>query len=92
MMSNEDLDPENFPSFQIPDNFLERLYEFTGNSEESSKGFLICYTDQNGQPLVLTKAGTTITEMGLRKALEKYLIQIEEADLPSELGGDRENS
>ena len=43
-------------------------------------------------PMVLTKAGAQITEMGLRKAAEKYLIQIEEADFPNELGGDRENS
>lgn len=89
---NDDLDPNNLPSFQIPDSFLEKLYEFTGNSEETSKGFLLCYADQDGMPMVLTKAGAQITEMGLRKAAEKYLIQIEEADFPNELGGDRENS
>ena len=89
---NEDLDPDNLPQFQIPSSFLEKLYEFTGNTEEASKGFLLCYADQDGMPMVLTKAGTQITEMGLRKAAEKYLIQIEEADFPSEFGGDRENS
>ena len=89
---NDDLDPENLPSFQIPESFLERLYEFTGGAEEPSKGFLLCYTDQSGSPMVLTKAGTQIVEMGLRKALEKYLIQIEEVDFPADSGGDRENT
>ena len=91
---NEDIDPDNLPIFQIPDSFLEKLYEFTGGAEDSSKGFLICYADQNGNPMVLTKAGNQIIEMGLRKALEKYLIQIEEADIDISMGsgGERENS
>ncbi len=89
---NEDFNPDNLPMFQIPDSFLEKLYEFTGNAEESSKGFMFCYTDQNGSPMVLTKASNQIVEMGLQKALEKYLTQIEEADIPMDSNGDRENS
>jgi hypothetical protein len=34
--------------------------------------------------MILSKAGTQIVEMGLRKALEKYLIQMEEADISIE--------
>ncbi len=85
------LNPDEFTSFQIPDNFLEKLYEFTGATEEASKGFIICYADQTGTPMILTRAGTPITEMGLRKALEKYLMQIEEADLSMGSNEDIEN-
>ena len=81
---SSDIDPENLTPFQIPEAFLEQLFEFTGNADEQSKGFLLCYTDQNGSPMILSKVGTQIVEMGLRKALEKYLIQIEEADISIE--------
>ena len=81
---NPDIDPNNLNPFQIPDSFLEQLFEFTGNAEDQSKGFLLCYTDQNGSPMILSKVGTQVVEMGLRKALEKYLIQIEEADISIE--------
>ncbi len=81
---SSDIDPENLTPFQIPEAFLEQLFEFTGNVDEQSKGFLLCYTDQKGSPMILSKVGTQIVEMGLRKALEKYLIQIEEADISIE--------
>ena len=81
---SSDIDPENLTPFQIPEDFLEQLFEFTGNADEQSKGFLLCYTDQSGSPMILSKVGTQIVDMGLRKALEKYLIQIEEADISIE--------
>ena len=31
---------ENFKSFKIPDNFFNKLFEFTGNQDENSKGFI----------------------------------------------------
>lgn len=83
---NPEIDPENLSPFQIPESFLEQLFEFTGGPNDESKGFMLCYTDQNGSPMILCKIGTQIIEMGLRKALEKYLIQIEEADISIEGG------
>jgi hypothetical protein len=78
---NPEIDPDNLTPFQIPEDFLEQLFEFTGNASTESKGFMLCYVNQDGSPMILSKIGTQITEMGLRKALEKYLIQIEEADI-----------
>jgi len=85
---NSEIDPENLNPFQIPESFLDQLFEFTGNGSEESKGFTICYTDQKGNPMILSKCGTQIIEMGLRKALEKYLIQIEENDISIEGGAE----
>ena len=87
-----DIDPDNLPSFQIPEQFLDQLFEFTGSGEDQSKGFMLCYTDQGGNPMILSKVGTQIVEMGLRKALEKYLIQIEEADISIEGRGPIDNT
>ena len=85
-----DIDPNNLPKFQIPQNILEQLYEFTGNTTESSKGFLIAYTDHEGSPMIFCRAGSQIVEMGIRKALEKYLIEIENVDAPFDINGDQE--
>jgi UDP-N-acetylmuramate-alanine ligase len=84
------IDPDNLPSFQIPQNLLEQLYEFTGNASDASKGFFLCYTDQEGSPVILSKAGSQIIDMGIRKAVEKYLIDIENVDIPFDINGDQE--
>jgi hypothetical protein len=76
---SDNIDPENMQTFSIPENLLEQIFEFTGGAEHS-KGFIIAYADQNGKPLVYTRAQNQIVEMGLRKSLEKYLLNIEEAE------------
>jgi hypothetical protein len=87
------LDPDNLSPFQIPESFLEKLYEFTGNVSDSSKGFLVCYADHDGNPMVYCKAGSQIVEMGIRKALEKYLIEIEGVDIPFDISDpDKDNT
>tara|TARA_B100001093_G_C26860383_1_gene1029892 strand:+ start:5183 stop:5476 length:294 start_codon:yes stop_codon:yes gene_type:complete len=88
-MSN--INPEEFEDFHIPRTFLDQLIEFTG-ADDSSRGFILACVDQHGQPMVLSRFNTQITEMGLRKALEKYLIQAEESEdgplgPPTGLGG-----
>ena len=85
-----EIDPSNLPAFQIPQSLLDKLYEFTGDTSDSSKGFLMAYTDQNGAPMIFCRAGSQIVEMGIRKALEKYLIEIENVDTPFDINGDQE--
>ena len=77
-MSNN-IDPENLNIFSIPEAMLEKLFEFTGDVDHS-KGFIQAYVDQQGKPMVYTRSQNQIIEMGLRKALEKYLISLEEAE------------
>ena len=73
---------DEFKKFKIPENYFNRLFEFTGTQEESSKGFICAYVNQEGYPLIYTKIGSPIVQMGLTKALEKYL---EEENLPEDL-------
>jgi hypothetical protein len=84
------IDPDEIGVFQMPQDLLDKLYEFTGNGHDSSKGFLLAYTDQNGAPLILCKAGSQIIEMGIRKSLEQYLIGLENVDSPFDINGDQE--
>lgn len=78
--SQDPFDPDSLPEFNIPESFLEQLFEFTGGPSGGDKGFVLVYTDQNGRPMVYTRSESQIIEMGLRKSMEKYLIDIEHTD------------
>jgi hypothetical protein len=79
-LNNDDtIDPDSLPEFSLPESFMEQLYEFTGKSN-SSKGFVLIYADQNGRPMVYSKTDSQIIEYGLRKSMEKYLIDVESAE------------
>jgi len=86
----ENIDPEKLEPFQIPNSLLEKMYEFTGNSSESSRGFIIAYTDQSGAPMIFSRFGSQIIEMGIRKALEQYLVGIENVDIPFDINDGQE--
>ena len=75
----DSFDPDSEFKFQIPQEFLEKLYEFTGGSEGNS-GFVLSYVDDQGKAMVYCRASSQIIEKGLRKSLEKYLIQMEEGE------------
>mgnify|MGYP006226705697 CR=1 FL=1 len=71
--------PEDITEFCIPDSFLKRLYDFTGSSEKD-RGFCLAYVNQIGQVMVIQKAESQIIDLGLRKAIEKFLIDMEESE------------
>lgn len=77
---SEEINPNHFNSFQLPDSLLEKIFELTGDADHN-KGFMLTYVDQHGNPMVYTRCQNQIIEMGLRKAAEKYLISLEESDL-----------
>jgi hypothetical protein len=63
------------PQFSIPESFLEKMYEFTGNGDDG--GFILAYVNQEGKAMINCKIGSQIIEMGLRKALERFLEDME---------------
>lgn len=73
----DNIDPENLEAFKIPEGLLEELFEITGESE-SSRGFLLACVGQDGRPFIYTKAASQVIELGLRKAIEEYLIEVSE--------------
>jgi|TARA_R110000851_G_scaffold289538_4_gene443657 hypothetical protein len=78
-MSKEESDFNSLPDFKIPENFLDQLFEMTGNDD--NKGFVLCFVNQNGAPVVYTKTSCQIIEMGCRKALEEYLKGSEDSQI-----------
>jgi hypothetical protein len=86
----ENIDPNNLQTFQFPPELLEKIYELSGDVNESSKGFMLAFADQSGAPMIFSKCGSQIVDMGIRKALEKYLIEIENVDSPFDINDDQE--
>ena len=65
-------EPPGQPEFNIPQNYLEQLYEFSGGADKY-KGMIIALCSENGAPLVYSKYESPIIELGLRKAVEDFL-------------------
>jgi len=71
----EENNREDIFQFSIPESFLEKMYEFTGNGDDG--GFILAYVNQEGKAMINCKIGSQIIEMGLRKALERFLEDLE---------------
>lgn len=82
-----DYNEENLPPFVLPKSFLDQLFEFSGSSD-GNKGYILAFVNQEGAPMIYTKTDNRIVEMGLRKAVEKYIIESEETELFNNSDGD----
>lgn len=71
----DDIDPENLQVFKIPESILEEIYELTGDSA-SNRGFLLACVGQDGRPFIYTRSENQVIDMGIRKAVEEYLMQL----------------
>lgn len=65
--------PEDI-EFSIPDNFIDKIYEFSGGVDKN-KGIILALCTENGSPTIYSKYESTIIELGLRKTLENFLSQ-----------------
>lgn len=81
-MSDKDFNEEDLPSFTFPKSFLEQIFEFSG-STEGNRGFALVFVNQDGAPMIYSKSDNQIIELGLRKAMEKYLMELEESEFPN---------
>ena len=59
---SEEINPDSFNSFQLPESILEKLFELTGDADHN-KGFVLAYVDQHGNPMVYTRCQSQIIEM-----------------------------
>lgn len=79
-MDEDDFNHDDIPNFVLPESFLKQLFDFSG-STDGNKGFILAFVNQDGSPMIYTKTDNEIVDLGLRKALEKYIIQLEESEL-----------
>ena len=74
-----DINPEDLGAFVFPDSLLYKIYDMTGQ-DSNSRGFVLAYVGDSGVPVIQSKADSPIVEMGLRKALEQYLSEVEQLE------------
>jgi len=68
MKKNKDEDTE----FLIPDNFLDKIYEFSGSADKN-KGFILAVCNEKGDPNIYSRHESSVIEMGIIKAVKDYV-------------------
>ncbi len=81
---------QEIPQFEMPSNFIEQIYELSGNADKY-KGVLLAYVSEDGTPVIYCKYDSQIVEFGMRKALEKYLQNSDDAETAYDLNETEEN-
>lgn len=62
--------------FSIPSGLVEKIYEISGDADKY-KGIIMIAANESGDPIVYSKFDSSITELGLTKALSQYLARME---------------
>jgi hypothetical protein len=65
-----------FQKFEIPDSFLDQIFELTGGLNKH-KGYVLCYIDENGDGQIKHKYDSQASEFAINKFLEIYVNQYE---------------
>lgn len=63
-------------AFSIPQGFVEKIYEISGDSDRY-KGVIMVAANESGDPIVYSKFDSSVTELGLTRALQQYLLRSE---------------
>jgi len=71
----KDIDPEELEDFYLPESLLKEIYNLTGEFD-GNRGFILACVGQEGKPFIYSKFSNEIIELGIRKALEEYLVRM----------------
>lgn len=82
---------KEIPQFEMPLNFIEQIYELSGNADKY-KGVLLAYVSEDGTPLIYCKYDSQVVEFGMRKALEKYLQNSDDSEASYNIAENKENN
>jgi len=76
-------------NFKIPQSFLEKLYELTGNGR-NNKGFMLFYIDADENVRQVITRQNDVTLSALRKRAETFLRAMDEQESIGGRGFDEE--
>jgi len=65
-----------FQKFSIPDEFLNQIYELTGNVDKN-KGYFLCYIDEDGYCQLKYNYDSQATEFAIIKVIDLFINQFE---------------
>jgi hypothetical protein len=74
-----------FQKFELPDSFLDQLYELTGNADKN-KGYFLCFIDENGNCQIRHKYDSQASEFAINKLIEIYIAQRQDSHLVHMVG------
>lgn len=63
-----------FKKFEIPDEFLKKLYDLTGGVDKN-KGYFVCYIDETNDVQICQKFDGQATEFAIMKGLEIFVAE-----------------
>jgi hypothetical protein len=66
---------QSLQSFEIPKGFWEKLYEFTGSTEDN-RGFLLAMVNHENKPVIVSRVSNEIVFLGLHKFMQEYTNQM----------------
>jgi len=69
-----------FQKFEMPESFLEQIYELTGGADKN-KGYFLCHIDENGNCQIRHKYDSQATEFAINKLIEIYVDQRQDSHL-----------
>lgn len=69
-----------FQKFEMPESFLDQIYELTGGLNKN-KGYFLCFIDENGNCQIRHKYDSQASEFAINKLIEIYTLQREDAHL-----------
>lgn len=69
-----------FQKFEMPDSFLDQIYELSGDANKN-KGYFLCFIDENGNCQIRHKYDSQASEFAINKLIEIYTTQRQDAHL-----------
>jgi|TARA_R110000824_G_scaffold244366_5_gene433127 hypothetical protein len=58
---------------KLPKSLLEKLYDATGSKSEGTKGFILFFVNEKGEPSMLPKTENTCVKLAIDKMIEAYI-------------------
>jgi len=59
----------------LPETLLTRLFDCSGTQSDDTKGFVLFYINESGQPSVTSKSSNMTIDMALHKLIEIFASQ-----------------
>jgi hypothetical protein len=59
----------------LPTSLVTRLYDCTGSCSDGTKGFLLFFINEDGNPSIHTQTSNGCVDMALHKLIEVYISQ-----------------
>lgn len=65
--------------FKFPTEIIDHIYDLSGAADRF-KGVMICVCNPLGYPAIFTKCDSPVTQLGMRKAIENWLMMEDNTD------------